>query len=235
MLQVPSSDHQESLTPLTKTLPGPETEAASKVPRGYLTTKGHWLAVSPQIRILQLPAELQMEILNSPDTYEKDAKGGAYMDRDLAEWARAFAWDARRTITQTHEERISQAMGFANQFKEGFTREQFSSYLDTIEAQASFLSFLDPIKAYITPKLIFIGSLCSVAICCFTGAMSLHGAYQYVQQSRLAQVMVSTVTVIKLLCCAPASILADKMHRHSLAASLDRDYRYIPDLRCAER
>ena len=134
------------------------------------------------------------------------------MDRDLAEWARAFAWDARRMITQTHKERISQSMGFASQFKEGFSREQFVNYLDTIETQASFMNFLDPIRAYIMPKLIFIGSLCSVAICCFTGAMSLHGAYRYVQQSRLAQVTVSVVTVLKLLCCAPAAILADEMY-----------------------
>ena len=26
-------------------------------------------------------------------TYEREAKGGAYMDRDLAEWARVFTWD----------------------------------------------------------------------------------------------------------------------------------------------
>ena len=43
------------------------------------------------------------------------------MDRDLAEWARAFAWDARQTITQTYEERISQSMGFADQFRQGFS------------------------------------------------------------------------------------------------------------------
>ena len=158
-------------------------EAALKVPRGYLTTEGIWLAMSPRPRSLVPPAELQIEILTTPDTYETEAQGGAYMDRDLAEWARAFAWDARRTITQTHKGRISQAMSFANQFQQGFSREQFSRYLDTIEAQASFMSFLDPIQAYLTPKLIFIGSLCSVAICCFTGAMSLHGAYRYVQQS----------------------------------------------------
>ena len=60
------------------------------------------------------------------------------MDRDLAEWARAFAWDARRTITQTYKERISQSMGFADQFRQGFSREQFTNYLNTIEAQASF-------------------------------------------------------------------------------------------------
>ena len=181
-----------------------ETEpckAANRVPRGYLTTQGYWLAACPQPKILSPPTELQIEVLTTPDTYENEAKGGAYMDRDLAEWARAFAWDARRTITQTHEERISQSMGFASQFKEGFSREQFTNYLNTIEAQASFLNFLDPITAYLTPKLIFIGSLCSVTICCFTGVMSLHGAYRYIQQSRLARVTVSVVTVLKLLCC----------------------------------
>ena len=83
--------------------------------------------------------ELQIEVLTTPDTYENEAKGGAYMDRDLAEWARAFSWDARRTITQTYKERISQSMGFADQFREGFTREQFTNYLNTIEAQASFI------------------------------------------------------------------------------------------------
>ena len=36
-------------------------DAASKVPRGYLTSKGHWVAVSPRPRILQPPAEIQME------------------------------------------------------------------------------------------------------------------------------------------------------------------------------
>ena len=158
--------------------------------------------MSPRPRVLVPPAKLQIEILTTPDTYETEAQGGAYMDRDLAEW------DARRTITQTYEGRISQAMSFADQFQEGFSRDQFSKYLDTIEAQASFMSFLDPIRAYLTPKLIFIGSMCSVAICCFTGAMSLHGAYRYVQQSRLAQVTVSVITVMKLLCCTPAAILA---------------------------
>ena len=162
-------------------------------------------------------------------------KGGAYMDRDLAVWARAFAWDVRRTITQTHEGRISQGMSFADQFQEGFSRDQFSKYLDTIKAQASFMSFLNPIRAYLTPKLIFIGSMCSAAICCFTGAMSLHGAYRYVQQSRVAQVTVSVITVMKLLFCAPAAILADKMYRHSFAESMDRDYGYIPELHRAER
>ena len=210
-------------------------EAALKVPRGYLTTKGHWLAMSPRPRVLVPPAKLQIEILTTPDMYETEAQGGAYMDRDLAEWDQAFTWDAQRTITQTYEGRISQAVSFASQFQEGISRDQFSKYLDTIEAQASFMSFLDPIRAYLTPKLIFIGSLCSVAICCFTGAMSLHGAYQYVQQSRLAQVTVSVVTVMKLLCCAPAAILADKMYRHSFAACMDRDYGYIPELHRAER
>ena len=158
-------------------------EAALKVPRGYITTEGIWVAMSPRPRSLVPPAELQIEVLTTPDTYETEAKGGAYMDRDLAEWARAFAWDAQRTITQTHEGRISQSMTFADQFQQGFSREQFARYLDDIESQASFMSFLDPIRAYLTPKLIFIRSLCSVTICCFTGAMSLHGAYRYIQQS----------------------------------------------------
>ena len=127
-------------------------EAALKVPRGYLTTKGHWLAMSPRPRVLVPPAELQIEILTTPDTYETEAQGGAYMDRDLAEWARAFAWDTQRTITQTHEGRISQAMSFANQFQEGFSRDQFSRYLDTIEAQASFMSFLNPIQGISHPQ-----------------------------------------------------------------------------------
>ena len=153
------------------------------------------------------------------------------MDRDLAEWARAFAWDTRRTITQTYEERISQSMGFAEQFRQGFSREQFTNYLNTIEAQATFMSFLDPITAFITPKLIFFGSLCSVTICCFTGIMSLHGAYRYIQQSRLAKVTVSIVTVLKLMCCAPATILADEMFRHMLAASYGSDYGNIADRR----
>ena len=126
-------------------------------------------------------------------------------------------------------------MSFADQFQQGFSREQFSRYLDDIESQASFMSFLDPIRAYLTPKLIFIGSLCSVTICCFTGAMSLHGAYHYIQQSRLAQVMVSVITIMKLLSCAPAAILADEMYRHSFAASMDRNYGHIPELRIAER
>ena len=157
------------------------------------------------------------------------------MDRDLAEWARVFAWDARWTITQTYKERISQSMGFADQFREGFTWEQFTNYLNTIEAQASFMSFLDPITAYITPKLNFFGSLCSVTICCFTGVMSLHRAYRYIQQSRLARVTVSVVTLLKLLCCAPATILADEMYRHSLVASLDQEYGYIPEQRRADK
>ena len=145
------------------------------------------------------------------------------MDRDLAEWARAFAWDARRTITQTTKRGFLSPWVLPASSRKGFLENQFANYLDTIETQASFMSFLDPIMAYITPKLIFIGSLCSVAICCFTGPMSLHRAYQYVQQSRLAQVTVSfsVVTVLKLLCCAPAAILADEMYRHSFAASLD--------------
>ena len=91
-----------------------ETEpykTADRVPRGYLTTKGYWLVACPQPKMLSPPTELQIEILTTPDTYENEAKGGAYMDRDLAEWARAFAWDARRTITQTHEERIFSVHG----------------------------------------------------------------------------------------------------------------------------
>ena len=156
-------------------------EAVLKVPRGYITTVGIWVAMSPRPRSLVPPAELQIEVLTTPDTYETEAKGGAYMDHDLAEWARAFAWDAWRTITQTHKGRISQSMNFADQFQQGFSREQFARYLDDIESQASFISFLAPIQAYLlTPKLIFIGSLCSVTICCFMGAMSLHGAYRYI-------------------------------------------------------
>ena len=210
-------------------------DSALKVPRGYITTEGLWVAMSPRPRVLVAPTELQIEVLTSPDTYEAEAKGGAYMDRDLAEWARAFAWDARQTITQTYEGRLSQSMTLAEQFQQGFSREQFAKYLDDIESQASFLSFLDPIKAYLTPKLIFIGSMCSLTICCFTGVMSLHGAYRYIQQSRLAQVTISVVTVLKLLCCAPAAILADEMYRHSFAASMDRDYGHIPEIRRAER
>ena len=93
------------------------------------------------------------------------------------------------------------------------------------------MSFLDPITAFLTPKLIFFGSLCSVTICCFTGVMSLHGAYRYIQQSRLAKVTVSIVTVLKLLCCAPATILADEMFRHTLAASYNSDYGNMADKR----
>ena len=146
-------------------------DSALKVPRGYLTTEGLWVAMSPRPRVLRAPTELQIEVLTSPDTYEAEANGGAYMDSDLAEWARAFAWDARRAITQTYEGWLAQSMTLAEQFQQGFSREQFAKYLDDIESQASFLSFLDPIKAYLTPKLIFIGSMCSLAICCFTGVM----------------------------------------------------------------
>ena len=133
----------------------------------------------------------------------------------------AFTWDTRRTITQTYKERISQSMGFAEQFRQGFSREQFTNYLNTIEAQATFMSFLDPITAFLAPKLIFFGSLCSVTICCFTEVMSLHGAW----------VTVSIVTVLKLLCCAPATILADEMFQHTLAASYTSDYGNIADKR----
>ena len=177
---------------------------AKRVPRGYLSTGGHWVAADPRERVLSPPTELQLEILTVPDTYEREAKGGAYMDRDLAEWARVFTWDTRRTISQTYEDRISQSLGFSQQFREGLTRDQFQEYLRSVEAQATFLSFIDPILAYLTPKVLFLGSLCSVAICFCTGAMSIHGAYKYIQQSRVAKVTVSAVTIVKLLCCAPA-------------------------------
>ena len=157
-----------------------------------------------------------------PDTYEEEAKGGAYMDRDLAEWARVFTWDTRRTITQTYEDRISQSLGFSDQFREGLTREQFQNYLNTIEAQATFMSFIDPILAYLMPKVLFLGSLCSVAICFCTGAMSIHGAYKYVQQSRMAKVTVSAVTVIKLICCAPAAFLSDDKFLRTQQAIVDK-------------
>ena len=182
---------------------------AKKVPRGYLSTGGHWVAADPRERVLSPPTELQLEVLTMPDTYEKEAKGGAYMDRDLAEWARVFTWDTRRTISQTYEDRISQSLGFSNQFREGLTREQFQNYLRSMEARATFLSFIDPILAYLTPKVLFLGSLCSVAICFCTGAMSIHGAYKYVQQSRVAKVTVSAMTIAKLVCCAPAAFLTD--------------------------
>ena len=209
-------------------------QAAQKVPRGYLSTGGYWVAACPREKILSPPTELQLEVLTTPDTYEEEAKGGAYMDRDLAEWARVFTWDTRRTITQTYEERISQSMGFADQFRQGFSREQFANYLNTIEAQATFMSFLDPIAAFLTPKLIFFGSVCSVTICCCTGVMSLHGAYRYIEQSRLAKVTVSIVTVLKLLCCAPATILSDDMFQltqHAIAANYTGDYGNIADKR----
>ena len=177
---------------------------AKRVPRGYLSTGGHWVAADPRERVLLPPTELQLEVLTMPDTYEKEAKGGAYMDRDLAEWARVFTWDTRRTISQSYEYRISQSLGFSQQFREGLTREQFQEYLRSVEAQATFMSFFDPILAYLTPKVLFLGSLCSVVICFCTGAMSIHGAYKYIQQSRVAKVTVSVVTIAKLLCCAPA-------------------------------
>ena len=173
-------------------------------------------------RVLSPPTELQLEVLTKPDTYEKEAKGGAYMDRDLAEWARVFTWDTRRTISQTYEDRISQSLGFSNQFREGLTREQFQNYLSSIEAQATFLSFIDPILAYLTPKVLFLGSLCSVAICFCMGAMSIHGAYKYVQQSRVAKVTVSAMTIAKLLCCAPAAFLTDDKFLLNQQAIADR-------------
>ena len=182
---------------------------AKRVPRGYLSTGGHWVAADPRERVLLPPTELQLEVLTVPDTYEREAKGGAYMDRDLAEWARVFTWDTRRTISQTYEDRISQSLGFSHQFREGLTRDQFQEYLRSVEARATFLSFIDPILAYLTPKVLFLGSLCSVAICFCTGAMSIHGVYKYVQQSRVAKVTVSAMTIAKLVCCAPAAFLTD--------------------------
>ena len=95
-------------------------QAAQTVPRGYLSTGGYWVAACPREKILSPPTELQLEVLTTPDTYEEEAKGGAYMDRDLAEWARVFTWDTRRTITQTYEERISQSMGFSRSVPTGF-------------------------------------------------------------------------------------------------------------------
>ena len=65
-------------------------QAAQKVPRGYLSTGGYWVAACPREKILSPPTELQLEVLTTPDTYEEEAKGGAYMDRDLAEWAWVF-------------------------------------------------------------------------------------------------------------------------------------------------
>ena len=209
-------------------------EDAKKVPRGYLSTGGYWVAADPRERVLSPPTELQLEVLTMPDTYEKEAKGGAYMDRDLAEWARVFTWDTRRTITQTYEDRISQSLGFSDQFREGLTREQFQNYLSSIEAQATFMSFIDPILAYLTPKVLFLGSLCSVAICFCTGAMSIHGAYKYVQQSRMAKVTISAMTIVKLICCAPAAFLADDKFLRNQQAIADKQ-QAIADKKRAEK
>ena len=100
------------------------------------------------------------------------------------------------------------------------------------------MSFLDPILAYITPKLLFFGSVCSVTICCCTGAMSLHGAYNYIKQSRLAKVTISMVTVFKLVCCAPAAILSDDMFQRTqqaLVANYTEDYGNIADKKRVEK
>ena len=196
------------------------------------------MAAGPREKVLSPPTELQLEVLTMPDTYEEEAKGGAYMDRDLAEWARVFTWDTRRTITQTYEDRISQSLGFSDQFREGLMREQFQNYLNTIEAQATFMSFIDPILAYLTPKVLFLGSICSVTICFCTGAMSIHGAYNYIQQSRMEQVTVSAVTVIKLICCAPAAFLADDKFlrtQQAIAAKHNGDYGNIADKKRVEK
>ena len=182
---------------------------AKRVPRGYLSTKGNWVALVPTEKVLSPPTELQLEVLTETDNYEKESKGGAYMERDLSEWARVFTWDTRRTITQTYEERISQSLGFARQYRDSLTREQFQDYINAIEAQATFMSLIDPILAYLTPKVLFLGSLCSLVICGCTGAMSIHGAYKYVQQSRAAKVTVSALTIAKMFCCTPLTVLTD--------------------------
>ena len=96
------------------------------------------------------------------------------------------------------------------------------SYLSSIEARATFMSFIGPILAYLTPKVLFLGSLCSVAICFCTGAMSIHGAYKYVQQSRVAKVTVSAMTILKLLCCAPAAFLTDDKFLRNQQAIADK-------------
>ena len=92
--------------------------------------------------------------------------------------------------------------------------------------------------AYITPKVLFLGSICSVTICFCTGAMSIHGAYNYIQQSRVAQVTVSAMTVFKLVCCAPAAFLSDDMFlrtQQALAENRKEDYGNIADKKRVEK
>ena len=104
-----------------------ETEsckAAKKVPRGYLTTRLLGSSLSTREDPLTTYRATNRSCDN-PRPYEKEAKGGAYMDRDLAEWARAFAWDAR----QPHKPRRKNlpVHGVCDQFRQGFSREQFTT------------------------------------------------------------------------------------------------------------
>ena len=59
-------------------------KAAQNVPRGYLTIGGYWVAACPLEKILSPPTELQIEVLTTPNTYEKEAKGGSLHGQRLS-------------------------------------------------------------------------------------------------------------------------------------------------------
>ena len=82
--------------------------AAQQIPRGYRTTTGKWLALTPSLQLMPSPSPMELDdmVLKDADP-EADSRGGAYHHDLLACWFESVHFIARKLIAENYLDRLS--------------------------------------------------------------------------------------------------------------------------------
>ena len=107
---------------------------AKIVPHGYQATSGAWVALTPDLQLIQSPPEMIFEQAEIELDPEKASHGRAYQTEALLRWSEFHHRQYRRRLAAQHLDQHALGVIGGYQLQAGASAQEFGSFLKILEA-----------------------------------------------------------------------------------------------------
>ena len=202
---------------------------AKIVPRGCQATSGAWVALTPDLQLIQSPPEMVLEQTEIELDPEKASHGGAYQTEALLRWSEFHHRQYRRRLAAQHLDQHAIGVIGGYQLQAGASAQEFGSFLKTLEAAGQDTrSLWARLVRMFYDKVVVAGNLCSIGVLAWILGQLTYNSSKILDALKGQAFQLGIATILRAFCCGIVAFILKAKYEGAMMASTMGGGRRIP-------
>ena len=190
---------------------------AQAVPRGYQTTSGVWVSLTPHVHIIETLPEMELEVEEVELDPEGDSQMGAYQTETLMRWSEYHSRQSRRQLARQHLDQHAIGVIGGYQLQAGASAKEFGQFLKTLEAAGRDTKTLwASLVRRFYDKVLVLGNLCSIGVVAGILGQLCYNGTKILEALKGQAFKLGIAAILRAFCCGIASFITKEKYGEAL-------------------